>query len=133
MAHAVRFTLSYFFALVAVTIMLGAVGIWILEPEEVAYSLKLLAVAISVVALLALLPAIFAVWQNTRDKPDLSPLQFAWLGTLVGFVESACFMWIAYNGQLADSVGYILLLSIAGFVGGGTMALAWNRLNSPSL
>lgn len=128
MASAIRFIASYLIALAAIAIVIGVTAVLMFEIGSISQYLALLGFAVSVVALFAFLPAIVAVWLKSKENARLLPLQFGWLGMIVGFLESVCFMWVAYNGHPADGARYIFLLSAAGFVGGGTLAIIWNQL-----
>lgn len=83
-----------------------------------------------VTALLALIPAVLFVWTDTQTDARLNALRCGTYGLITAFVESCLVMWLAFNGNLAPGFVYITAFSIAGFVGGVTIAKVWNGLTS---
>ena len=132
MSYVIRFSVSYVAALLAVFVFVTVIVISFFEIDLFSYSRGILSSSVSVAALLALLPAIIAVWLEAKHSKYLKVSKFGLYGMITGFIESTIFIWIAYNGDLASGSRYILSLTLAGSIGGTSLALIWNRLTTPS-
>ncbi|MEM9569878.1 MAG: hypothetical protein AAF996_00325 [Pseudomonadota bacterium] len=128
MVTALKFIASYLSALAATMFVLTMIGFFVFGNETLSAALgEYMAVLIGV-ALFSLPPAILFVWSHTRLEGRLNGLRFGMYGLMTAFVESSIVIWFAFNGDLATGFGYIVSLSLAGFIGGVTISIVWNRL-----
>jgi hypothetical protein len=128
MPYAFKFVISYTASIFAATVVLVLIGYSLLGSDPVTYSLGILGAAVTVIAILALLPAILLVWLETLQEPRLSILRSGFWGLIVGLTESTVFMLVVANGDLVSGFGYILMFTAIGIIAGASFALCWNSL-----
>ena len=133
MMYAIRFLVSYAAALLGIFVFVTVIRISFFEVDLDRFSLAILLAIVSVTALLAVFPAILALRLETKHAKYLNVSKFGIFGMITGFIQSVIFIWIAYNGDFVPGFSYILSLALAGFIGGASFALAWNRLTKPAL
>lgn len=130
MVTILKFTASYIAALAATMFVLVVIGVLAFGSETLSASFAEYLIVSIVIALLALVPAILFVWAETRNEERVNTLRFGAYGLMTAFIESCILMWLAFDGDLASRLDFIVSLSLAGLFGGATIASVWNGLTA---
>lgn len=128
MHYAFKFALSYIASIFATSGVLVVIGYPWLGNASLNYSIGILGAVLTVIAILALLPAILLVWLETLQEQRLSLFRAGYWGLILGLTESTVFMLIVSNGDLASGFGYVLMFTAIGIIAGASFALCWNSL-----